>query len=345
MSTLKAGNPPFFWSSLCRIEITFLRVVLLVSFGATPNARRLLIWPGLRCVVAGVCNVPCYHPQAAFRTPSTGSVVFVGPGQISNLTLPCGQCLGCRLERSRQWAVRCMHEAKMHPYSSFVTLTYSEENLPFRSSLSLRDHQLFMKRLRKSHNVRFYSCGEYGPENGRPHFHLCIFGYHFPDRVPFGRGFYRSAELEGLWTLGNSSVSDLTFERAAYAARYVCDKINGDKAKPHYERVDQETGEIYSLRPEFNLMSRRPGIGSSFYDKFHSEMYPSDTVIVNGRTAKPPRYYDKKFEKYDPESFDLVKIQRELDAELRHLDNTPARLAVKKQIAIANFTKRSKVFS
>lgn len=287
--------------------------------------------------------MPCYHPQKAWRTPSTGAVVFVGPDRLSNLVLPCGQCIGCRLERSRQWAVRVYHESKLHKYSSFLTLTYNDANLPKNGSLSVRDHQLFMKRLRKHHDVRFYSCGEYGPKNLRPHYHICLFGYHFPDRVPFGAGFYRSAELETLWPFGNSSVGDLTFESAAYTSRYVTEKLTGDAAKKKYERIDEETGEIYQLTPEFNLMSRRPGVGASFFDKYHSEMYPLDRVVVRGKVAKPPRFYDKMFERMDSDAMELIKIQRELDAQLKYLDNTPERLAVRKQVVLAQFKKRSNV--
>jgi len=288
--------------------------------------------------------VPCFYPQAAWRDPGSGSVVFVGPGRLSNLTLPCGQCVGCRLERSRQWAVRCLHEARLHPYSSFLTLTYSQANLPPGGSLSIRDHQLFIKRLRKSHNVRFYSCGEYGPNGGRPHYHVCLFGYHFPDRKPFGDGFDISNELRGLWPFGNSSVGDLTFESAAYTARYITEKMIGDRAKKHYERIDPDTGEIYQLTPEFNLMSRRPGIGRDFFDKYYGDMYPNDYTIVRGKKAKPPRYYDKLFEKIDADQMECVRIQRELDAQVRYLDNTPHRLAVREQVVKAGLVKKTGAF-
>lgn len=293
-------------------------------------------------MVASACEVPCYHPQAAWRTPSTGSVVFVGAGQLSNLRLPCGQCIGCRLERSRQWAVRCYHESKFHPYNCFVTLTYDEANLPDYGSLSLRDHQLFMKRLRKRHDVRFYMCGEYGPLNGRPHYHYCLFGYHFPDRVPFGSGFDLSHELRSLWPFGNSSVGDLTFDSACYTSGYITQKLTGAKAK-EYEVIDPDTGEIVQKTPPFNQMSRRGGIGRDFFDKYHDEMYPNDYVVIKGKKAKPPRFYDKLFEKMDNDQMELVRLQRELDAQLRYLDNTPARLAVREQVTQANLSSRSKL--
>lgn len=295
-------------------------------------------------MAVGVSNVPCYHPQRAWRTPSSGSVVFVGPGRLSNLTLPCGQCIGCRQERSRQWAVRVMHEAALHPYNSFLTLTYSPEHLPYGDTLVKSDLQNFLKRLRKYHKVRFYACGEYGPVNGRPHFHVCLFGYHFPDRVPFGSNFYRSAELESLWRLGNSSVGDVTFDSAGYTAGYICDKITGDAAKKHYECVVPDTGEIISKVPEFNLMSLKPGIGLDFYEKYKEDIYPHDYIVVRGVKCKPPRYYDKKFKAMFEDEFAKIQLQREMDAELRFLDNTPARLAVREQCVRAAVVKRIKEF-
>lgn len=233
-----------------------------------------------------------------------------------------------------------MHELQSHQYSSFVTLTYDEHNLPENNSLSIRDHQLFLKRLRKNHPVRFYSCGEYGPLNSRPHYHLCLFGYHFPDRKPFGNGFDVSNELRALWPHGNSSVGDLTFESAAYTARYICDKITGEAAKSHYERIDNETGEIIQIQPEFNLMSRMPGIGSEFFKKYMSDMYPHDYVVIRGKKMKPPRFYDQLFEKIDSNAMEKIKIQREMEATVNYLENTPGRLAVREIVTKSTLAKR-----
>src|SRR4051812_44934530 len=102
--------------------------------------------------------MPCYYPQSAYRT-STGSVTFSRAASLSGekFDLPCGQCIGCRLERSRQWAMRLVHEKKLHSHSSFITLTYDDKNLPLGGTLIKRDFQLFMKRLRKcqSNPLRF----------------------------------------------------------------------------------------------------------------------------------------------------------------------------------------------
>jgi len=101
--------------------------------------------------------MPCYSPITGYRSKEinpTGkrSIVF-NPAKAEQrdqaLQISCGQCIGCRLERSRRWAVRCMHEAQMHRYSCFLTLTYSDEFLPSDGTLVLKDFQDFMKRLRK----------------------------------------------------------------------------------------------------------------------------------------------------------------------------------------------------
>lgn len=172
----------------------------------------------------------CFHPLRAFKT-SCGEVVFSELGRYDialQLSLPCGQCIGCRLERSRQWAMRCMHEASAFDSNAFVTLTYDDASLPPNGSLKYSDYQLFMKRLRKAiepSKVRFYMCGEYGEEEFRPHFHACLFGFDFPDKVKFkttgsGSTIYTSKMLETLWPHGLCSTADVTFESAAYVARY-----------------------------------------------------------------------------------------------------------------------------
>lgn len=207
--------------------------------------------------------MPCYKPLDAYRgslLPSgKRAVVFQRKDAVllSDFKLPCGQCIGCRLERSRQWAMRCVDEASMWADNSFVTLTYDDAHLPKDKSLHVEDFQGFMKRLRqdvwrKSHrrDVRFFHCGEYGEKYSRPHFHACLFNLAFHDRKPWkaskaGEMMYRSPTLESLWPNGYSAVSDVTFESAAYVARYVLDKVTGPAAETHYERADTKTGEVF----------------------------------------------------------------------------------------------------
>lgn len=294
--------------------------------------------------------MPCFHPISAFQLAS-GDVVFAERGDVArSLTLPCGRCVGCRLERSRQWALRCLHEAKCHDQNCFLTLTFNDEHCPRDMSLDYRVFQRFMKRLRKHFSprtVRFYMCGEYGERFERPHFHACIFGVDFEDKVVIsdagGSKLYRSPTLEILWPFGHSSIGEVNFQSAAYVARYVMKKITGDLAEDHYRYVDLTTGEIYQRTPEFCRMSLKPGIGAEWLDKFRSDVFPRDYVVVRGHKSKPPRYYDKRYAAYDPLEFEYLQYKRVLDSGKRRGDNTPERLKAREVCAKArvNQFKRS----
>lgn len=268
-------------------------------------------------------DMSCYYP--------VGCKSRAGPA-----FRPCGNCIGCRLEQSRQWAVRATHEAQLHDENSFITLTYSEEALPNDLSLRKEIMQAFLKKLRRKLEptlIRFLGCGEYGDGLGsrpiNPHYHLCIFGYSFPDREPIhidprrayhGRikgdhTLYRSDLLEKVWTdadgnsLGFSTVGDLSFESAAYVARYVCKKITGPSAREFYQ------GRI----PEFAFMSRMPGLGRRWIEKFKGDVYPKDYYHINGIRQRPVKYYDTWLEKNHPEVWKEVKGKRIIEQE--RLDN------------------------
>lgn len=296
--------------------------------------------------------MPCYKPIKAYKT-TDGSVVFSELSRYDickTLELACGQCYGCKLERSRQWAVRCMHEAAMHKRNSFITLTYSDEHLPERG-LQHKDFQDFMKRLREKyapHRVRFYMAGEYGgtnPETGiidggryRPHYHACLFGHDWEDKLfhtttASGEDIYTSKELEKLWPWGFSSTANVTFQSAAYIARYCLKKITGDMAEEVYKRFDY-LGE-YQLPEEYNCMSLKPGIGKTWMQKFESDLYTYDYLIVNGVKTKIPRYYDKIFQDKEPDRYEEIQYEREKQARKYIQDQTPERLAVKETVAKA----------
>lgn len=288
----------------------------------------------------------CYHPLQAWRGRAGGPAVFVRPVEYPaiELELPCGQCIGCRLERSRQWAVRIMHEASLHESNWFLTLTYSPEHLPPDLSLRKRDFQLFCKRVRKRIGpFRFFHCGEYGERSGRPHYHACVFGIDFPDKVYFkGDGpnrLYRSDVLDSLWKLGFVVIGSLTFESAAYVARYILKKVTGDAAEQHYSRVHVDTGEVYSISPEYVTMSRRPGIGREWFQRYGDEVFPADEVISRGFAVRPPRYYDSLLEDAEPSVFDLVKRKRISDLREHAEDLTPERLRVREKCAKARVSR------
>lgn len=287
----------------------------------------------------------CYYPLQAYRARTTNEsgarpIVFSRRAGYEDLPikLACGQCVGCRLERSRQWAVRCLHEAKLHERNCFITLTYNDANVPVGNSLCLPDFQKFMKRLRKrfGEGIRFFHCGEYGPRTGRPHYHACLFGLDFDDKVlrrvnANGDNIYTSATLANLWPFGFHEIGEVTFQSAAYVARYIMKKMTGPAAQSHYEYVD-DNGVVYERAPEYVTMSRRPGIGKDFVHKYVSDFYPDDFCIVNGKKCRPPRFYDSQYELIAPEEFHKVKVSRVLAGKEHADNNTPERLKVRRVI-------------
>lgn len=226
----------------------------------------------------------------------------------------------------------------MHSANSFITLTYNDAHLPDDGSLNLRHFQLFMKKLRKSldERIRFFHCGEYGEQYGRPHYHALIFGHDFPDKTLWKKvndlPLYRSKALEALWEHGYSSIGDVNFQSAAYVARYIMKKVTGDLAPTWYQYIDPDTGEVSQITPEYTTMSRRPGIGSTWFDKYSTDVYPSDEVILNGRKMRPPKFYDTRYELHSPLEHRQLKAERKRTA-AQHLDNnTPARLHVRASV-------------
>lgn len=250
----------------------------------------------------------CYYPLDAWQSEFGGKLVFTGNhgtnAGMAYLRVPCGQCIGCRLERSRLWAVRILEESQLHEISSFLTLTYDEDHCPVDMSLHKRDLQLFFKRLRRSlgqKKIRYYACGEYGDISARPHYHAIVFGYwptdgRFYKSTPYGQ-LRTSSKLEELWGQGFCTVGPVTFETAAYASSYVLKKIVGRDAEYHY-------GE---KTPEFAVMSRNPGLASDWYENYKDEIWRSNTLVCRGREMAPPRYFWNKFKKFDPEAFETAK--------------------------------------
>lgn len=258
--------------------------------------------------------MPCYFPLKAYkdvdlRDRSKTQIVFnrARSWRGERLDLACGQCIGCRLEKARQWAIRCVHEASLYPENSFITLTYDPQHIPPNGSLCLRDFQLFMKRLRKwaKKPIRYYHCGEYGETTQRPHYHSLLFNLDFQDKIPFGRKnnipTYTSDTLSRLWGKGFAVSGEVSFDSAGYVARYALKKVNGKNAKEHYG----------GLKPEYSTMSRRPGIGFRWIEQFYRDVYPRDGVVINGTVTRPPRYYDDFFGKKSASELALLKIERE----------------------------------
>lgn len=296
----------------------------------------------------------CYRPLRAKvlgTDPVTGKKQLLfrhlgepGYDDPDNIELPCGRCQGCRLDKSRAWADRCLLELQYHKHSVFVTLTYNDAYVPksfyygsdgesehLSYTLRKRDFQLFMKRLRKAFSeqkIRFFAAGEYGENTARPHYHAILFGLQLDDLVPYqkteqGFWYYHSESLQNVWShrycaddcnlfsggsrlepLGEVVVADVSWETCAYTARYCLKKLNGEDAEA-YRR--------FGVEPPFTLMSRRPGIGGQYFED-HPDCVDFQYINVatekGGRKILVPNYFLRQLEKSDPERVAQLRESR-----------------------------------
>lgn len=296
----------------------------------------------------------CFSPLKGYRSRATGGITFKkNESAGEKMEVACGQCLGCRLDRSRMWAARILHEAQYWEEKGssncFITLTYDDEHLPNDGSLRKKDFQKFMKRLRKHfapRKIRYYQVGEYGEELNRPHYHACLFNLDFSfDQELFSpnRGYplFTSKTLQKLWPYGFSTIGDLTFESAAYCARYCTKKVTGKRADDHYLKVDIETGEAYWLQPEYATMSRRPGLARWWYDKYKKDVFPRDELPVPGQGVfrKVPTYYETILGSENEEELELVKERRRIFRDAHANEYSPGRLRQKFEVKRAQLNQ------
>lgn len=276
------------------------------------------------------CDAPIQSFFAASVNEKTGKrpVQFGRTGSFSGsrLMLPCGKCAGCKLERSRVWAMRLMHENKMHQESCFVTWTYNNECLPHVGTLVPQHLQAVHKRLhnrlldQRGYGIRYYGAGEYGDKNKRPHYHSLIFGFRPNDGKYYsenerGEPIFDSDFLNDVWQYkGAARFGDVTFDSAAYVARYCVKKVDGKKRDEGHYLVYDADGVLHERVPEFAQMSRRPGIGATYFEKYGHEIMAHDSVIVNGKEVPSIRYYDLKIEALDPERMRVIKRNRQRKA-------------------------------
>jgi len=288
--------------------------------------------------------MPCYHPLDAFILED-GSVSFKHNHPLihSSIQLPCGRCIGCRLQRSYDWAVRATHEASFHEKNCFLTLTYDAEHLPEDLSVSVRELQLFFKRLRKHLQLtpikfRYLACGEYGEKLSRPHYHVCLFGFDFDDKKLFqaseSKTTYTSDLLSKLWGKGHCLIGEFNYKTASYTAQYVLKKIGGQQAKQHYTVVNYKTGELIELKPEFLVMSRKPGLGAGWIEKFGKQVLHHDAVVIEGKKRPVPRYYEKKLDLQNGLKLEANKFKRAEDT-ISRADSSSERLATKEKVTLA----------
>lgn len=305
-------------------------------------------------------KVPCYSPLKGFQNVQTGGWQSRRENAGAPMEVACGQCLGCRLDRSRMWAMRICHEAALpgyHGRNCFITLTYDEEHMPVDWSLDKEHFKLFMKRLRKRFSdkkIKFFHVGEYGNRCrhgevkkcdqctvGRPHYHAILFGLMFDDLVVVGsrdgEAIYSSPTLESIWKKGVVQVGEVNFKSAAYCARYCLKKITGALAEEHYVHID-DYGVLTVIEPEYVTMSRGgrkgKGIGYEWFKKFKGDVFPSDEVPVPGQGVIKgvPRYYAEIYADEDVEGMDAVKRERQRFRKRNIEEYSPSRLMQKYKV-------------
>lgn len=241
--------------------------------------------------------MPCTSPREASLSPDGGRINLSKKQYKRNhrvFQIPCGQCLECRLDYAREWAIRCVHEAQMHEKNSFVTLTYADEHLS-SPKLIYKDFQDFMKRLRKTQNdpIGVFVTGEYGETNKRPHYHAILFGWSPPDGTykysnHNGDDVSESALLTKLWGLGVADYGSVTMQSAGYVARYAAKKLRHGKDGEHcYEPISRK--------------SSKHAIGKKFLETHWEDVFKQGHIILKDGSRLPiPRYYQKWLQKNKP---------------------------------------------
>lgn len=257
--------------------------------------------------------------------------------------IPCGSCIGCRIDRARQWAARLMLEKEYSTDTWFITLTYDNDHLVFGSdpvkvasaygdvwqypnvsksghlTLNREDYKNFNKRLRKrfGSGIRFFLAGEYGERTNRPHYHGIYFNLPLDDcevfKVVHGVPYYTSKTIAELWPFGFHLIGKVSYDTCAYVSRYVTKKLHD---------VDVSKYEELGIEREFCRMSRRPGIGKQWFDDHGDDIDAISYIITvstpNGAVQfSSPKYFDRLIEALDGVRMADLKEKRKFKAQKR----------------------------
>lgn len=287
-------------------------------------------------------------PRSKFKIINRAEYDLLVKGDISDMTVTqigCGQCIECRIQKAREWAVRLYCESLCHDKDScwFITLTYAPENLPkpfdtfnrvnykrgMYSSLCKDEVSTFMKNLRNKFGpgIRFFACGEYMPNRDpnssqlhAPHYHLCVFGLKNLDLkflyAKKGHLYFNSDSIDKIWKKGFVVISDFSSTNAQYTAQYCVKKFTGKKNNDYYELCFNS--QVKPLSEEFILMSRRPGIGLNYLNSHKDELLSSKLIYMReGKSAMLPRYFKNKL--FDDDEIDRYGLELEISAAYKKL--------------------------
>lgn len=270
-----------------------------------------------------------------FQTKANFDTTKIGNG---SMIIPCGKCLGCKLDKASELGTRALIEANQWKNNFFLTLTYNDENLPKNGSLCKKDVQDFLKRLREKYSgiqsrewkgkieypIRMYYCGEYGPKGTRrPHYHLAIFNW-IPNDLKLlkvqknGIKIFTSEIIEREWGKGFHTIEELNYESASYIARYTIKKMFNNK---------DEYCKSKGITPEFVECSRKGGIGYQLMENKKEwekakRNYGIYTWTRKGiKLKKIPTYYKNKWrENNDIEYFEISDMRRkEMENEINEM--------------------------
>ncbi len=256
----------------------------------------------------------CYHPiPCYYNSLSREPISFTRPKGSSNdsigwnkISVPCGKCIGCKLDHSRDWVCRLLMEYDINSTGIFLTLTY-DDTKRLTYSLVKKDVQNFLKRLRKFYkNIKFkyYVAGEYGPSTFRPHYHMILFGYDFFDNdlIKISKSIFSHRILSKLWGNGNIRFSFISKENIAYCTHY-CLK----KADLSFQRPSDLTR--FGLVNEFQLCSKF--LGLDYFNLHKDDILKNNGIIYfNGISYSLPRYFYRKL--IDEGSADSIRNYRKL---------------------------------
>lgn len=233
---------------------------------------------------------------------------------VEYIPIPCGRCIGCRIDKARDWSVRIMCESMTSLTSYFLTLTYDDEHLTDDLSLNKEHVREFIKDLRNSQNykygitnIRHLTAGEYGTVSGRAHYHMILFNSNIPDlkvwKVSKGNVLYTSDYINSLWNRGYVVIGDVTVQSSQYVSRYTLKKLGADD----YSGMN--------IQPPFIMMSTRPGIGYDYFIEHKDELYENFSIFIDHKEASLPKYFLKLLDKfgYNYESKKQLVIERTFD--------------------------------